>query len=102
VPLSPRRQSDERAQGGLRRLRAVAPAGLSVAVAAGVSEVRIGLAAGGRGIRTSDPTFKRTAVSRARPFVFWRPAAPTAIVLGSENDDFELPASQSNLARRAP
>jgi hypothetical protein len=47
-----RRQADERAQGGLRRLRAVAPAGLSVAVAAGVSEVRIGLAAGGRWIRT--------------------------------------------------
>jgi hypothetical protein len=43
-----RRQSDERAQGGLRRLRAVTPAGLSVAVASGVSEVRIGLAAGGR------------------------------------------------------
>jgi alkanesulfonate monooxygenase SsuD/methylene tetrahydromethanopterin reductase-like flavin-dependent oxidoreductase (luciferase family) len=32
-----RRQSDERAQGGLRRLRAVAPAGLSVAVASGSS-----------------------------------------------------------------
>src|ERR1700724_3143856 len=47
-----RRQSDERAEGGLRRLRAVAPAGLSVAVASGVSEVRIGLAAGGSEIRT--------------------------------------------------
>jgi hypothetical protein len=35
VPLSPRRQSDERAHGGLRRPRAVALAGLSVAVCVG-------------------------------------------------------------------
>jgi hypothetical protein len=57
-----RRQSDERAQGGLRRLRAVAPAGLSVAVASGVSEVRIGLAAGGRWIRTCMGLFLSSAV----------------------------------------
>src|SRR4051812_10237826 len=37
----------------------------------------------------------------ARPFVFSGPAAPAAIVLISENDDFELPAARSNLARRA-
>jgi hypothetical protein len=49
-------QDDERAQGGLSRLRAVAPAGLSVAVASGVSEVRIGLAAGAKRIRTLGPT----------------------------------------------
>src|SRR5438270_13471084 len=65
-------------------------------------QVRTRLFAGGRGIRTSGPTFKRTAVSRARPFVFWRPAAQAASVLVSENDDFELPVSQSDLARRAP
>ena len=47
------------------------------------------------------PPSKRTAVRRTRLFVFWRPAAPAAIVFISENEDFELPASQSNLARRA-
>ena len=34
------------------------------------------LAAGASRIRTSGPTSKRTAVRRARPFVFWHPAAP--------------------------
>jgi hypothetical protein len=55
--------------------------------------------------RKTDSNFwshlQKDSVSPARPFVFWRPAAPAAIVLVSENDDFELPASQSNLARRA-
>src|SRR5439155_6051370 len=43
------------------------------------------------------PPSKRKPVRRACLFVFWRPAAPAAIVLISENDDFVLPASQSNL-----
>jgi hypothetical protein len=61
-----RRQSDERAQGGLRCLRAVAPARLSVAVASGVNEVRIGLAVGGRWIRTLTPP-KREDVPKPPP-----------------------------------
>src|SRR6202030_1424813 len=61
-----RRQSDERAQGGLRRLRAVAPAGLSVAVASGASEVRIGLAAGARRIRTIGPWLERAGFGSGR------------------------------------
>jgi hypothetical protein len=68
-----------------------------LAVESWFEEVRTGLFPGGRRIRTSGPTFKEDSVRRARPFVFWCPAA---IVLTSENTDFELPASRSNLARR--
>ena len=64
---------------------------------AGRSQVRSGLAPGGERIRTSGPTFKEDSVPPSSPFVFWCPAA---IVLTSENTDFELPASRSNLARR--
>jgi len=41
---------------------------------------------------------KRTAVRRTRLFVFFG-ARPRRFFI-SENDDFELPASQSNFARR--
>src|SRR6516164_6581894 len=60
--------------------------------------VRRGLFAGAKEIRTSGPTFKGNSRTPSR---FLRSAAPAAIVLISENDDFELPASQSNLPRRA-
>jgi hypothetical protein len=39
------------------------------------------LAAGGRGTRTSGPTFKQDCCTPSSPFVFWHPAAPAAIVL---------------------
>jgi hypothetical protein len=47
------------------------------------------------------PPSKRTAVPELAPSFFAPDCTPAAIVLVSENDDFELPASHSNLARRA-
>src|SRR5947209_6402471 len=55
----------------------------------------------GSGFELLVPPSKRTAVSELAPSFFARPAAPAAIVLVSENDDFELPASHSSLAHRA-
>jgi hypothetical protein len=49
----------------------------------------------------SDRPFKEDNRTSSSPLLFLLPAAPAAIVLISENDDFELSASQSNLARRA-
>ena len=65
-----------------------------------MAQFRSGLAAGGNRIRTSGPTFNEDSRTEFL-LVFFRTAAPAAIVLISENDDFELPASQSNLTRRA-
>src|SRR5215472_14788777 len=46
------------------------------------------------GLELLVPPSKRTATRRAGRFVFWRPAAPAAIVGISESDEFKLPASQ--------
>jgi hypothetical protein len=44
------------------------------------SQVRSRLAGGGKGIRTSGPTFKEDSRTPNSPLRFWRPVAPAAIV----------------------
>jgi hypothetical protein len=54
-----------------------------------------------KGFELLVPLSKRTAVRRTRPFFFGARLHRLRSFLISENDDFELPASQSNLPRRA-